>query len=57
MNGCKPAVTAAKVVPGLISALTDNISDAVKTEKEQLQGIATKIEDVANKIKELTNGE
>jgi hypothetical protein len=59
VKGCKPVLNAAAsnaVTPGVIKALTDNINDAVKTEKETFVQMAQKIHDITNNVKQMSTG-
>lgn len=59
VKGCKPVLvstSAADVTPGVITALTDNINDAIKTEKEQFVQIATQINDITTNVKQIAGG-
>jgi hypothetical protein len=54
VKGCKPVATeslSANVTPGVIKALTDNINDLIKAEKEQFINISTKINDITTNVK------
>lgn len=59
VKGCKPTSaigSSSDVVPGVIKALTDNINDGIKTEKEKLISIATKVVDITKNVKKISSG-
>lgn len=60
VKGCKPAATMAAsndVTPGVIKALTNNINDGVKTEKEQFISISNKVNNISGNVKKLSSGD